>query len=112
MPSYNGVLSNSWFNQIALNQQIITCDNYPITLEIDADWGFDELPSDLALVLAMIFDTVANSSRELAESKVESKRVEDFSITFTHDKNIDQRIRELFGLTIDRYKSQYRGELR
>lgn len=112
VPSYNGILSNGWFNQIALNQRITTCDNYPVTLEIDADWGFDELPSDLALVLAMIFDMVANSSRELAESKVESKRVEDFSVTFVHDKTVDQRIRELFGLTIDCYKSQYKGELR
>lgn len=111
VPSCNGKLSTSWFNQVILDKPMINCDCQATNLEIEADWGFEELPDDLALVLAMIFDNIANSSRELAESKVESKRVEDFSVTFVQNKTINDHISSLFETTINHYKSQFKGEL-
>lgn len=62
-----------WFNSIVLK------DVYAEDVTITADWGFDELPDDLELLLAKAFAQVSNRR----DGSVKSKKIEDFSVTYS-----------------------------
>lgn len=71
-------LNGTWFNSIVFKSFIYRDVD---TVSITADWGFTALPSDLSLVLANLFNM--QSVNNSGTSKVKSKKIEDFSITYS-----------------------------
>jgi len=71
------------------------------TISITGYWGFDELPSDLKLLLAQLF---ANTSKKYVAGgdNVKSKQVEDFRITYG-DLTDDQTFLNTNARTIQKY---------
>lgn len=68
-------LNGTWFNSLVFDER--QCAE---VVEVDAVWGFQTLPSDLALLLAQLFAQV--SIAQTSDGRVQSKKVEDFSITY------------------------------
>lgn len=69
------------------------------TIEINASWGFEKLPNDLAQLWAQMF---AITSKKYSTGSVKSKKVEDFSITYG-DYTDDEEFVRNNALTIRKY---------
>jgi len=84
--------NGSWYNSIVFDEMFY--DNTEIT--IDAIWGFtptgspavSTVPSDLKLLVAQLFALVSSMSK--SNGNVKSKKIEDFSITFSDNTVYDQ----------------------
>lgn len=77
--------NGSWYNSVVFDCKF-DCDG---EIEITADWGFEatsgessDLPSDLQVVLARMFDLVGRQTK--LNREVNSKKNEDFTITYNH----------------------------
>ena len=92
-PAFFDKRNGSFFNSIVLSKPV--CGE----VVIDADWGFNELPSDLKKLLANA-DLVVNQSYSVKE--VKSKRVEDFSVTYS-DLSDDEVFLKQNAVTINKY---------
>lgn len=90
-------LNGSWFNSIVF-KSFLSRDIE--TVSIEADWGFDALPSDLSLVIANLFNMQSVNSS--GSSRVKSKKVEDFSITYS-DSSEEERFNSQYSPTIAKY---------
>lgn len=74
--------TGTWYNSIVLHNQ--TSEDVTIT----ADWGFkttptNKLPKDLQKLLANAFNGVSASNKAQKRSGVKSKKIEDFSVTYS-----------------------------
>lgn len=98
----NGSLNGTWFNSIVFDEAVSG------TVVIAADWGFTTLPGDLGLVLAQLFGVAANN--RLGTDRVSSKRVEDFSITFTSTSE-EQSFLDKSSATLRKYSSCDQSEV-
>ena len=88
-------LNGDWFNSIVFKQHL------PRTAEmitVTADWGFTCLPSDLKLLLARLFEF----STDNTDDRVKSKKIEDYSVTYSDKTAYDQLI-ESNSAIIDAY---------
>jgi hypothetical protein len=56
---------------------------------VDAQWGFNNVPSDLNMVLAQLF---AYASQKKTLGSVKSKRVEDFHITYGDNTDFQELV--------------------
>jgi len=74
-PAFFDNRNGSVFNSIVFDTAF-GCDEDVV---INAVWGFESLPNDLAMLYAQLF---ANTSKAYATGSVKSKKVEDFSITY------------------------------
>lgn len=92
-PAFFDKRSGSFFNSIVLDKPV--CGE----VVIDADWGFDELPADLKKLLA---NADAVTSQAYSVKEVKSKRVEDFSITYS-DLSDDEVFHKQNAVTIAKY---------
>lgn len=90
-------LNGDWYNSIVFDEA-----PYCKTVEVTADWGFEEIPNDVKSMVAEQFDMVANSS--LADALVTSKQVEDFRVTFNGDTKQDAFVKK-YQPTIAKYSS-------
>jgi len=70
--------NGKWFNSIVFDSKL--CDSDEVV--VDADWGFDTMPSDLQLLLARLFDLVTKQNN--LDREVNSKKIEDFTISYNH----------------------------
>ncbi len=71
----NDKFNGSWYNVIEFDRKQ-TGKN----VVVDADWGFNPLPSDLQLLLARLFDQ--GSVEQTSDGQVKSKKIEDFTVTY------------------------------
>lgn len=92
-PAFFDKRSSDYFNSIVLTKAV--CGE----VVIDADWGFDELPADLKKLLA---NADAVTSQAYSVKEVKSKRVEDFSITYS-DLSDDEVFLKQNAVTINKY---------
>ena len=92
-PAFFDKRNGSFFNSIVLSKPV--CGE----VVIDADWGFNELPSDLKKLLANA-EAVVNQAYSVKE--VKSKRVEDFSVTYS-DLSDDEVFLKQNAVTINKY---------
>jgi hypothetical protein len=88
----------SWYNSIVFDHRLTECDH---EIEVSAVWGFDTLPSDLQLVTAGLFGLI--SKKNSVDSSVQSKRVEDFQITFRADVDLDSEFSSKYGGVLAKY---------
>jgi hypothetical protein len=56
---------------------------------VDAQWGFNNVPSDLNMVLAQLF---AYAAEKKTLGSVKSKRVEDFHITYGDNTDFQELV--------------------
>lgn len=88
----------SWYNSIVLNERVNDTDTL---VEVTATWGFDpsDTPVDLQRLLAQMFAVV---SAKYQSRDIKSKKVEDFSITYS-DMTTDEKLAADNSLTISKY---------
>lgn len=67
--------TGEWFNSLVFSKPF-----RQQKLEVTAVWGFETYPKDLDLLLAGVFNLI--SQRQSYDPTIESKRVEDFHISF------------------------------
>lgn len=77
-------------------------------VEIEASWGFDNIPSDLKRLWTQMFAVV---SKKRTVSHVKSKKVEDFSVTYTDESDIEAFARDN-AVTIRKYSMCTIGDVR
>jgi hypothetical protein len=77
-------------------------------VEVTADWGFTELPGDLALLLAKLF--ALNTTSQVTDGRVRTKRIEDFSVTYADTTTIEQFGRDN-SRTLQKYSMCNMGEI-
>ena len=94
----------SWYNSIVFTERFDEASE----IEVTADWGFDEQPSHLKQLIAQLF---ANVSKKYSVGNVKSKRVEDFSITYS-DLTDDQAFQEANKRVIQQYSLCNVGNIR
>lgn len=100
-PAFFDKRSGSFFNSIVLDKAV--CGE----VVVDADWGFDELPSDLKKLLA---NADAVTSQAYSAKEVKSKRVEDFSVTYS-DLSDDEVFLKQNAVTINKYSMCHIGNI-
>lgn len=92
----------SWYNSLVFNRFTNGHE-----LEVTADWGFEpnsdgsSLPVDLQQVLAGLFGLISRKNK--FDGTIESKRVEDFHISFRADVDLDQEFYKNYGDTLTKY---------
>lgn len=91
-PAFWDKRSNPYYNSIVLGKS-------GKTAEITAVWGFDTVPNDLKLLWAQMFALV---SKKRSVTRVKSKRVEDFSIAYADETEMETFKRDN-ALTIRKY---------
>lgn len=95
--------NGAWFNSIVFDNAISTRGD----LEVTADWGFvvgeetNTVPVGLQTVLAGLFAQI--TKRNQTDGTVASKAVEDFSITFNKDVDLDEAFYQKYGATLKKY---------
>lgn len=92
-PAFFNKRNGDYFNSIVLTKPV--CGE----VVIDADWGFDALPADIQKLLA---NADAVTSQAYSVKEVKSKRVEDFSITYS-DLSDDEAFLKQNAVTINKY---------
>lgn len=103
----------NWFNSLVFNDTFNRDDEITIT----ASWGFGNtsgedlaMPSDLQLLYAKLF--ALSSSGSKGDVSVQSKKVEDFSITYANaDKTALQRLVDANSAVINKYSLCNIGEV-
>lgn len=100
----NDNLNASWYNIIEFDtvrrgQKIV----------VDADWGFGSCPTDLQLVLAKLFDQ--GSVEQLTDNTVQSKKIEDFTVTYKDGATFDEWILANQSI-VDKYSHCNQGYIR
>lgn len=75
----NDFYQGDWYNVIEFDERL--CGE---RIEVEAGWGFDEVPHDLAPLLAGLFGL---QETELRHSDVKSKTVEDFKVEYREETN-------------------------
>lgn len=93
LDNWNG----SWYNSIVFNNKLTSNIE---TIEVEADWGFNRLPSDLSLLLADLFADV--SGNQSIDERVQSKQIEDFRVTYKDISNL-QAIEQKHSNVIAKY---------
>lgn len=77
-------LNAEWFNSLVFEKRFSRTQ----LVEVTGTFGFTELPADLALVLARLFDSVSNEQN--TDSNVQSQRIDDAQVTFKSETLQDQ----------------------
>lgn len=76
---------------------------------VDADWGFNECPSDLQLLLAKLFDQ--GTVEQTQDNLVKSKKIEDFTVTYKDSATFDELVSANRSV-IDKYSYCNQGFIR
>lgn len=95
-------LNGGWYNSLVFDT--------PLTdqiVEIKADWGFSSVPVDVQILIAQVFGMVGDS---LESDLVQSKKVEDFSITLK-DKTKTEVFATKYAATIAKYSGCVNGNV-
>lgn len=71
-------LNSSWYNSLVFPKKLKKGDIVAVT----AQWGFSSMPSDLKLLLSKYFNLVSSGVK--GDKNIQSKRVEDFSVTYAN----------------------------
>lgn len=94
----------SWYNSLVFDDRFTRRDE---EIEVTATWGFpetsgdeSELPSDLQLLLAGMFDLITKKNK--IDPSIASKQVEDFRISF-NNVDLDTEFRSKYADTIAKY---------
>ena len=95
-------LNGEWFNSIVFDQPLF-CQR----VEVEADWGFYSLPTDLKMLVAQQFGMIKD---QLDADIVKSKGVEDFSITLKETTKT-KAFAEKYAATIAKYSSCNAGNV-
>lgn len=82
--SFFGDRNKGFYNSIVFDDKL-----YGQTVVVNAQWGFNTLPSDLGMFLAELFALAAKPKKT---GSVKSKRVEDFQITYGDKTDMGQLI--------------------
>lgn len=90
--------NGSWYNSIVFSERF---DDTDTLVEVTGTWGFDpsNTPVDLQRLLAQMF---AVASTKYQTNDVKSKKVEDFSVTYS-DITTDEKVAADNALTISKY---------
>lgn len=78
-------------------------------ISVEAVWGFDQIPVDLQLFLAKLFDT--NSKEQNQDLVPTTKKIEDFSVTYKENPTLEQVILDN-AMTIRKYGNCSQGSIR
>lgn len=98
--------SADWYNSIIFSGQLdADCE-----VEVTADWGFRDVPSDVKRLWAQLFANI--SKKYTASGKIQSKWVEDFRITFATDVTTDGLFIAENRRTIEKYSMCNVGAVR
>lgn len=100
----NDKFNGSWYNVIEFDRKQ-TGKN----VVVDADWGFNPMPSDLQLLIAGLFDQ--NSVGQTSDGQVKSKKIEDFSVTYKDSATFDEFVQSNASV-IDKYAQCSQGYIR
>lgn len=86
--------NKGFYNSIVFKETLEAVD-----VVVDAQWGFNNVPADLSIVLAQLFALAANKK---TIGSVKSKRVEDFWITYGDNTDMQELVAEN-SLIINKY---------
>lgn len=86
--------NKTFYNSIVFNETLEA-----VEVVVDAQWGFNSVPNDLAMVLAQLF---AFAAKKKTNVNVKSKRVEDFHITYGDNTDMQELVAQN-SLIIDKY---------
>lgn len=96
--------NGEWYNSIVFD------DPQCGVLTVNADWGFGNcMPNDLQLLLARLFDRITRGN--IYEGTIESKKNEDFAITFRDDFTQEDQFIVDNSATIKKYAIASIGEI-
>lgn len=100
-------LDGEVFNSIVFKQHLSRSVEH---ISVEADWGFAScMPSELQLLLARLFD--ANSVEQGADGRVQSKKIEDFTVTYRDGSKFDEVVSGNQQI-IDTYSIKQQGYIR
>lgn len=97
--------SLTWYNAVLSDNKMVAGQNIAIT----ANWGFETLPDDVAMTVAQLFALVSSGSEEY---RIKSKKIEDFSITYTDTETAFNAFISDFGGILNKYSVCGVGEVR
>ena len=92
--------NGDWYNSIVFADEMIEDQ----TITVNADFGFVELPYDLQDLEAHIFDSI--SVRNSGDSRISSKKIEDFSVSY-RDVTLDDQLLSDYSSVIQKYSQCY-----
>lgn len=90
----------TWYNSLVFDERF-DCEDHEI--EVTGDFGFDDtaIPADLQVVLAGLFDLITKKNK--FDATISRKDVEDFSVTFKGDIDLDTAFYDKYASTIRKY---------
>lgn len=90
--------NSDWYNSIIFDDKF-TEDT---EIEVTAAWGFENIPLDLQRLLSQYFALVSSGAKVV--NSIQSKKVEDFSITYANaDQPKVEAIANQYASTINKY---------
>lgn len=94
-----GKRNGSWYNAIVFDTRFDDCQK---EVEVSAVWGFNNgIPADLQSVLAGLFDLIGRKNK--IDPTIQNKKVEDFSITFRADVDLDEEFDRKYSSVLTKY---------
>lgn len=97
--------NGDWFNSIVFTDKMVNSE-----ILIDANWGFDKVPTELQDLTAKLFNLV--SARNITDSRITTKKIEDFSVSY-RDITPDDQLLADYSQVISKYSQcQLTGEVR
>lgn len=95
-----------WYNSIVFTDEMVKDSE----ILVDANWGFNEVPLELQDLTAKLFGLV--SSRNTTDSRITTKKIEDFSVSY-RDITPDDQLLTDYAQVISKYSQcQLTGEVR
>lgn len=98
--------NGEWFNSIVFKKRFTK----QVEVEVTADFGFSSMPVDLLQLKAELFGQI--SSKNSYDPTVSSKKVEDFTISFNSNVDLDQDIKVKYASIINKYSMCNIGYMR
>ena len=100
-------LNSKWYNSLVFSRKLKRGDVVAVT----AQWGFSKLPADLKQLMSKYFSLASSGVKN--EQNIQSKKVEDFSITYANvDQTKAEQIADANSSTISKYSICSVGNLR
>jgi len=100
----NDKFNGSWYNIIEFSTK-----RQGELVVVNGSWGFDPVPDDLQLLLALMFADISKQQRD--DSRVSSKKIEDYTVTYKDGGAMTSFVQSN-GLLIDKYSQCNKGTIR
>lgn len=98
LKAQSGKWQGDWYNSLIFDNKFTKPESI---VSVSASWGFQNMPADLQAMQAAAFDLI--TKKNAFDGTVSSKKVEDFTISFNADADLDTEFYDKFKNVIAKY---------